>query len=135
MKLLLDQNQSPLLVGVLASRATTSCTCVTLGLRPPADRQSRPSGVPVGHDPDTDRLTPVERLDEVPGIAGRAAQIIAEVGLDMSRFPTPAHLVSWAKLSPQTIQSGPKVRAGKTGKDNLYLKGGHSRTLGDTQRQ
>ena len=41
----------------------------------------------------------------------------------MSRFPTPGHLVSWAKLSPRTIQSGPKNRAGKTGKGNPYLKG------------
>lgn len=94
---------------------------------PPADREPRPgpvSDAPVGHDPQATRLMPVERLDEVPGIAERAAQIIiAEVGLDMSRFLTPAHLVAWAKLSPQTIQSGPKVRVGKTGKGNRYLKG------------
>ncbi len=94
---------------------------------PPTDREPRPtlaSDVPVDHDPDARRLTTVERLDEVPGIAERAAQIIiAEVGLDMSRFPTPAHLVSWAKLSPQTIQSGPKVKAGHIGKGNRYLKG------------
>jgi transposase len=80
--------------------------------------------VPVEHDPQAHRLNTVERLDEIPGIAERAAQIIiAEIGLDMGRFPTPAHLVSWAKLSPQTIQSGPKVKAGKTGKGNRYLKG------------
>ncbi|MGH9263842.1 MAG: IS110 family transposase [Acidimicrobiales bacterium] len=93
---------------------------------PPAGGQARPptAEVPVEHDPNARRPTTVERLDEVPGIAERAAQIIiAEVGLDMSRFPTPAHLVSWAKLSPQTIQSGPKVKAGKTGKGNRYLKG------------
>ena len=54
------------------------------------------------------RLTAVERLDEIPGIGAHAAQVIlAEIGLDMSRFPTPAHLVSWAKLCPRTIQSGP----------------------------
>ncbi len=41
----------------------------------------------------------------------------------MAQFPTPAHLVSWAKLSPQTIQSGPKTKVGKTGKGNRYLKG------------
>jgi transposase len=41
----------------------------------------------------------------------------------MSRFPTPEHLVSWAKLCPRTIQSGPVTRAGKTGKGNPYLKG------------
>jgi hypothetical protein len=41
----------------------------------------------------------------------------------MSRFPTPGHLVSWAKLSPRTIQSGARSRAGRTGKGNPYLKG------------
>jgi transposase len=82
-----------------------------------------------GADPDTGELLPaglpaLERLDEVPGIATRGAQIIiAEVGLDMSRFPTAAHLVSWAKLSPRTIQSGAKDHKGKTGKGNPYLKG------------
>ena len=49
--------------------------------------------------------------------------IIAEIGVDMSQFPTPQHLVSWAKLSPQAIQSGPTVKAGRTGKGNRYLKG------------
>jgi transposase len=70
------------------------------------------------------RLTAVERLDEITGVGQRAAQtIIAEVGLDMTRFPTPEHLVSWAKLCPRTIQSGPVIRGGKTGKGNPYLKG------------
>jgi hypothetical protein len=41
----------------------------------------------------------------------------------MSRFPTPEHLVLWARLCPRTIQSGPVTRAGKTGKGNPYLKG------------
>ena len=69
-------------------------------------------------------LTPVERLDEITGIGEHNAQIIlAEIGLDMTRFPTPAHLVSWAKLCPRTIQSGPVTRGGKTGKGNPYLKG------------
>ena len=65
----------------------------------------------------------VDRLDEVAGIGHHAAQvIIAEVGLDMGQFPTPAHLVSWARLSPRTIQSGTTHRAGATGKANPYLK-------------
>jgi transposase len=69
-------------------------------------------------------MSTVEPLDEIPGISpGLAQAILAEIGLDMTRFPTAAHLVSWAKLCPRTIQSGPTQRAGKTGKDNPYLKG------------
>ncbi len=65
----------------------------------------------------------IARLDAVPGIGARIAQVIvAEIGLDMSRFPTADHLVSWAKLSPQTIQSGAKTRNGATGHGNRYLK-------------
>src|ERR1022692_4091352 len=41
----------------------------------------------------------------------------------MARFATAGHLVSWTKLSPRTIQSGPRSRGGKTGKGNPYLKG------------
>jgi transposase len=69
-------------------------------------------------------LPAIDRLDEITGIGREGAQvIIAEIGLDMSRFPTPGHLVSWAKLSPRTIQSGARSRAGRTGKGNPYLKG------------
>ena len=91
----------------------------------------RPSGSTPSPSIDTMPNAPlgaVDRLDEIPGIGPAAAQVIlAEIGLDMSRFPTPAHLVSWAKLCPRTIQSGPLTRAGKTGKGNPYLKG----ALGD----
>jgi transposase len=65
----------------------------------------------------------VARLDEIPGIsAGLAASIIAETGLDMSRFPTAAHLVSWAGLCPRTMQSGPRTRHAK-GHGSSYLRG------------
>ena len=91
----------------------------------------RPAGPTPGQSIDTvseTALGAVDRLDEIPGIGPNAAQVIlAEIGLDMSRFPTPAHLVSWAKLCPRTIQSGPLTRGGKTGKGNPYLKG----ALGD----
>jgi len=73
-------------------------------------------------------LSVLERLDEVPGIGLRAAQVIvAELGLDMAQFPTAAHLVSWAKVSPRTVQSGPRSRTAGTGKGNPHLR----RILGD----
>jgi len=69
-------------------------------------------------------LPALQRLAEIPGISLLAAQIVvAEIGLDMTRFPTPEHLASWAKLTPATRQSGTKTRTGKTGKGNPYLKG------------
>ncbi|MFZ3468502.1 IS110 family transposase [Streptomyces sp. 4.24] len=69
-------------------------------------------------------ITDTERLDEIPGIGPNTAQVIlAEIGLDMSVFPTAGHLVSWAKLSPRTIQSGGKNTSGPTGKGNPWLRG------------
>jgi transposase len=64
-----------------------------------------------------------QRLDEITGVGAVTAQvIIAELGLDMGQFPTAAHASAWAKLSPQTIQSGARTRAGKTGKGNRWLR-------------
>jgi transposase len=82
------------------------------------------TGPSAGTGPGAPVLPAAARLDEITGIGPDGAHaIIAEIGLDMSRFPTPGHLVSWAKLSPRTIQSGPRSRSGKTGKGNPYLKG------------
>lgn len=76
-------------------------------------------------DPDHPGRMPLnERLQEIPGVGPACAQaIIAEVGLDMSVFPTPGHLASWAKLTPRTIQSGAKHTHGPSGKGNGWLKG------------
>src|SRR6266496_2648593 len=82
------------------------------------------TGPTAGTSPGAPVLPAVARLDEVTGIGPDGAQaIIAEISLDMSRFPTAGHLVSWAKLSPRTIQSGTSSRSGRTGKGNPYLKG------------
>jgi transposase len=69
------------------------------------------------------------RLDEVPGIGRTAARvIIAEIGTDMTRFPTAAHLASWAKFNPRTAESaGRCLSNGSTGHGNAYL----ARALGE----
>jgi transposase len=82
------------------------------------------TGPQAGLGKDAAVLPAIDRLDEITGIGRDGAQaIIAEIRLHMSVFPTPGHLVSWAKLSPRTIQSGARSRSGKTGKGNPYLKG------------
>jgi transposase len=65
----------------------------------------------------------VTRLDEIPGVGITAARvIIAEVGVDMTRFPTPAHLASWARFSPSVKESaGRNKGTGATGHGNPYL--------------
>jgi transposase len=52
-----------------------------------------------------------DRLDEITGVGRTAAQvIIAEVGVDMGRFPTPGHLTSWARFAPGVKQSAGKPK-------------------------
>lgn len=86
------------------------------------------TGPQAGTGPEAIIAPAVARLDQITGIGPSTAQaIIAEIGLDMSKFPTAGHLVSWAKLSPRTIQSGTKHAAGATGRGDPYLKG----VLGD----
>jgi len=65
----------------------------------------------------------VERLDEIPGINQVTAQvIIAEIGIDMSRFPTANHLTSWAGLAPGKNESAGRNRSSRTLKANRYLR-------------
>ena len=82
-------------------------------------------GVPSpGPGPGAAALTAVERLAEIPGVSPKLAMaIIAETGLDMTRFPTAGHLVSWAGLAPVARQSGPRNRKPKKGQGDAYLKG------------
>ena len=73
------------------------------------------------------RVNPFEEtvaaVDTIPGIGRRTAEVIAaEVGTDMSRFPTPAHLASWAGVCPGNRQSGEKRKSSPTRKGNNWLK-------------
>jgi transposase len=65
----------------------------------------------------------VELLDSVPGIGRETAELlVAEVGVDMSRFPSAAHLAAWAGLAPSNNQSGSKWGAGTTRKGNHWVR-------------
>jgi transposase len=80
------------------------------------------TGSGAGTGPDAAALPAIMRLEQIPGVSPElACSIIAETGLDMSRFPTPAHLVAWAGLCPRTVQSGPRTRHAK-GHGNTYLR-------------
>jgi transposase len=71
----------------------------------------------------------VDRLDEIPGVGQTAAHLLlAELGVDMTRFPTAGHLVSWAKFAPGVNESaGKRKGSGSTGHGNPYL----ARVLGE----
>src|SRR5262245_57571742 len=65
----------------------------------------------------------VSRLDTIPGVNRRTAEVlIAEIGVDMSAFPTAGHLASWAGLCPGTNESAGKHRSGRTRKGNRWLR-------------
>jgi transposase len=82
------------------------------------------TGPGAGAGPDAAVLPAAARLAEIPGVTQELARaIIAEIGLDMSRFPTAAHLVSWAGLAPVASQSGPRARKSKKGQGDSYLRG------------
>lgn len=73
------------------------------------------------------RLSPfqetLKRLDEVPGVGQRSAEeIVAEIGLNMGRFPSAAHLASWAKLCPGNNESGGTRKSAPAGHGNKWLR-------------
>jgi transposase len=65
----------------------------------------------------------VQLLDTIPGIGETVAQIIvAEIGVDLDRFPTANHLASWAGMCPGNNESAGKRKSGKTTKGSRYLR-------------
>jgi transposase len=74
-----------------------------------------------------ERMRPFEkdmaRLGEIHGVGQRTAEeVLAETGTDMSRFPTSAHIASWAKLCPGNNESAGKRKSGCTGRGNVWLR-------------
>jgi len=74
-----------------------------------------------------ERLGPFEetlaRLQTVPRVGPRTAEVLmAEVGRDMSRFPSHRHLASWAGLCPGNNESGGKRKSGRTRKGSPWLR-------------
>jgi transposase len=81
------------------------------------------TGPGAGLGEDAAVLPAVQRLAEIPGVSEDIAiGLIAEIGLDMTRFPSPGHLVSWAGLAPVANQSGPRKGRGKKGHGNSYAR-------------
>jgi transposase len=71
----------------------------------------------------------IAQLDAIPGFGVTAAQdLIAEIGVDMSAFPTAGHLCSWARVAPRARESGKRKGKSATGRGNPYIGG----TLGET---
>lgn len=65
----------------------------------------------------------VELLQTIPGVGERVAEVIvAEIGVDMSRFPSASHLASWAGMCPGNNESAGKQKSGKTNKGSTSLR-------------
>jgi len=65
----------------------------------------------------------IAQLDSITGVGQRTAEaVVAEVGVDMTRFPTADHLTSWAGLAPGNNESAGKRRSGKTRKGSPWLR-------------
>jgi transposase len=108
-------------IAALGARAAELAAAMPAGWGVDADGSTGPGA---GAAPGAPVLNAVARLAQIPGLSEDLARaIIAETGLDMTRFPTAARLVSWAGLCPSARQSGPRTRAGKKGQGNGYLRG------------
>jgi transposase len=65
----------------------------------------------------------IDRLVEMPGLSEVSAPaLVAEIGLDMSRFPSAGHLLSWARLCPRMDESAGKVHSRRTLKSSAWIK-------------
>src|SRR5258705_12287888 len=80
--------------------------------------------------------TAIKILSSIPGISDLSAQVIvAEIGIDMNRFPTEGHLTSWAGLCPRNDESAGKRRSTRMRKGPLAENHAHPMRLGRSQDQ
>ena len=85
-----------------------------------------------GTGPDSQVLAAAYRLAEIPGVSlWLAIVIIAEITLDMTLFPTAAHLVSWIGLCRSATQSGARHGKGKQKKGNSYARAAAGQAAAD----
>jgi transposase len=92
-------------------------------LEAPTARVSEQIIKEVAESPDPFVAEAVKLLQTMPGIGLRVAEVItSEIGVDMTRFPTDAHLASWAGVCPGNNESAGKRRSGQTTKGSPYLR-------------
>jgi transposase len=107
-------------ITALAARAAQLTAAMPAAWGIDADGSTGPAA---GTGPDAAALPAPARLAEIPGLSEDLARtIIAETGLDMTRFPDAARLVSWAGLCPAARQSGPRTRPGRKGQGDTWLR-------------
>jgi transposase len=91
-------------------------------LEPDRDQRSEEGTITGEGEPPLTWVEAVALLDTIPGVNQRTAEkMLAEMGLNMSRFPTAGHLATWAGLAPGNNQSGGKRYSGRTPKGNRAL--------------
>jgi transposase len=115
----------PLLVLALTGQVTDHHRFQLRGLMEQVQRLD--GGVEQLDDRILEATTPFEaelaRLMAIPGLSRQAAEVIlAEIGADMTAFPTAGHLGSWAGMSPGNNQSAGKRFSGRTTKGNQWLR-------------